>query len=143
MKIIQINSSSLEYISLCIQLGNWLEMILKDCNFCAFLLFTISKSNHKSLILQQTNLRGGVTIFIRKIQIFLNFRNIWNMLPPPSQIKFKLFWIWEHIDGGRPPRTDIWKGLFRHIYIENGHIKCFCQAQLQSTSTSTSSWKLK
>ena len=36
--------------------------------------------------------------------------------------QFKQFWIWEHIDGGRPSRPDIWKGLFRHIYIENVHI---------------------
>ena len=35
------------------------------------------------------------------------------------------FQTFEYIDGGRRPRTDILKGLFRHIYIENGQIKCF------------------
>ena len=33
-------------------------------------------------------------------------------------------WIWEHIDA-EYPRTNILEGLFRHIYIEKGQIKCF------------------
>ena len=41
------------------------------------------------------------------------------MLTPPSWIKFR------HIDGGRPPRTDILKELFWYIFIEKGQIKCF------------------
>ena len=47
------------------------------------------------------------------------------MLTTPSRIEFRHFWTWEQIVGGRTPRTDILKGLFRQIYIEKGPIKCF------------------
>ena len=53
----------------------------------------------------------------------------WHMVKknadPPSRINFRHFLIWEQIDGGRPHRTNILKGLFRHIYIEKDQIKCF------------------
>ena len=48
------------------------------------------------------------------------FQNYLKNADPPSRIKFRHFLIWEHIDGGRPLRADILKGIFRHIYIENG-----------------------
>ena len=44
---------------------------------------------------------------------------------PPSRIIFRYFLILVHIDGVRPPWTDILKGLFWHIYTEKGQIKCF------------------
>ena len=57
---------------------------------------------------------------------FFEFETYLKNADPPSRIKLRHFWIWEHIDGGRPPGriTDILKGLFRHIYIEKGQIKC-------------------
>ena len=45
-------------------------------------------------------------------QKFLNFVLIWKMLIPPSWINFRHFWIWEHIDEGRPPRLTSWKGYW-------------------------------
>ena len=31
---------------------------------------------------------------------------------PPPRTKFRNVWNWEHIDGSRPPRIDIWIGIF-------------------------------
>ena len=38
---------------------------------------------------------------------------------------FRHFLILEHFDDWRPLWADILKGLFKHIYIKNGQIKCF------------------
>ena len=35
------------------------------------------------------------------------FQNYFKNADPPYQIKFRRFWIWEHINGGRLPQTDI------------------------------------
>ena len=78
-------------------------------------------------------MRGGVIIKMRK-----NLGKIPDYAWPPSPpdqnylknadpphrsnsdfLNLRTFW-WRN-----PPRTDIWKGLFRHIYIWNGHIKFF------------------
>ena len=60
----------------------------------------------------------------RIIETFLGFRTIWRTRPPPSLIKFRYLLIWKHIDGGRPPFTDILNSISKHIYIGNGQIKC-------------------
>ena len=53
------------------------------------------------------------------IQIFFWISELFEKCcPPPLSDQIQTFLIWEHTDGGRSPRTDIWKGLFRHI-------KCF------------------
>ena len=86
-------------------------------------------------------IRGGVIIKNRKIWDnvpnrldppplsdiwdFFEFETYLKNADPPSRINLRHFWIWEHIDGGRTPRINILKGLFRHIYIEKGQIKCF------------------
>ena len=56
---------------------------------------------------------------------FFEFETYLKNADPPSRINLRHFWIWEHIDGGRTPQINILKGLFRHIYIEKGQIKCF------------------
>ena len=59
------------------------------------------------------------------ISDFFEFQTYLKNADPPYRINLRHFWIWEHIDGGRTTRINISKGLFRHIYIEKGQIKCF------------------
>ena len=50
------------------------------------------------------------------------------MLPPPPLGSISDIFEFENIsmaDGGKPPQINILKGLFKHIYIEKGQIKCF------------------
>ena len=86
------------------------------------------------LNMYKQGLRGGVIVKIQKIrpdqiihpdnsEIFELQNYLKNADPLSDQIQ--TFLNLRHIDGGRPPQTDILKGLFRHIYIENGKIKYF------------------
>ena len=54
------------------------------------------------------------------------------------RIKFRLFWNWEHIDGGRPPQTDIWKGISRE-----GVINIWSQPTWILQRTQIGSWPKK
>ena len=60
----------------------------------------------------------------RSFRLFLIFR-IFEKCWSPLRIKFIHFFIWEHIDGRRPPRTDILTRISMHIYIKDRQIECF------------------
>ena len=57
------------------------------------------------------------------ISDFFEFQIYLKNVASPPRIKFKKNLIADKFDNLRPPHTDILKGLFRHIYIENGEIK--------------------